>query len=1001
MVFQLNNKKFSRISRNLKPARKAFLTGDTKQAFQLVDNLRHKKAKLLKKSQDVALLRDIHISVGRTHTAQAIIRYACRCFPGDIFVQLSGLILRSQRHNSISLLEQAKALERLCSSSEDFALWNAVNARLSAGLGMMETSAEWLKKAESLLKISYFEAWHHYCLTHLIRRDWVNAVKHAQSLINVDSCLDNRIMLVRALLSKGDLTQAKLHIKSIDAAKGQSYIADSLSIQFYYFIGNFDAAISRLESLRSHWPEIPTSSIDSTMVQLYWLQGDVESAKILAKSTNDTFLDTLNTANSNAKRKLIALPVMMQEPMMCLPTTVAMVASAYETELVARDLFHDMRGNDGTEIWRMQQHMESIGFEVFYIYPNYKLVKACLDRGHPLIGSKVSLFSAHVEVIAGYDEGLDGLFIRDPESLTPYFVDKEYLSTAYKAAGNYLMALAPRRALNWLPNSAINQDATNIIQLKRAIALGALDKAQQCFDAITDNSESSYYRDLYAFGVFLSPLQYIESMKLHASRDELDDILRLNAVLSTQDVTLIQDWVTDYQEKHKTLSKDFNQYLKMLIVRTQRNYAEVLKILDYLIARSPSTDALWSYKAEAELELGEMEAAKKSIQIALDLSPTSYGVKRKIREISPYQESYNDKLSQMKTQLDEYPGIYELEEEVADLLIEGSDGLEYEQSIKACIIKRPLFPWNYNKLANWYLQQDREDLARNILDQGRLLLTDEELPRRHFEVDQSPSREIQQESCSIEGLLRSIEAKSSSKEALKYLRNMINGWFSGHLPSESEQHLLHQLDFRIPKWLLELPLSWWEQAYLIGITYAIKDRNTDRDRKHDTLTKFLPARLPHNTALMLLAINKAVKIYPLSPVACSCLYEWETKQFDGESEWRHDVAFDLAYLRELSGYFNEAQARYADIIKRIPGYYPAYYRVACVYDRKGMKNEAIQQYLSCISIAPNHAGALSSLIDVLTNLNEIPQARDWCEYKVKVNPYSFSCIEQWINPIVA
>jgi hypothetical protein len=274
-VLQLFNKKYSHISRNLKHARKLFLAGDTKGAFQFIVSLRNKKTPLLKRPEDVALLRDIYISVGRTRTAQAIVRISINAFPKTIFVQLSGLILKSQKQNSMCLLQEAQALEVLCKTPEDVALWHAVNARLSANIGMMETSADWLKKTEPLLDKTHFEAWYHYCVTHMIRRDWVKAVEVAQTLINIDSSPENKILLVRALLSKGDLTLAKEYIRAIDAAKGQSYFADSLSIQFYYFIGDIGAAIHRLERLHCDWPEIPVTSVESAMVQLYWLQGDM------------------------------------------------------------------------------------------------------------------------------------------------------------------------------------------------------------------------------------------------------------------------------------------------------------------------------------------------------------------------------------------------------------------------------------------------------------------------------------------------------------------------------------------------------------------------------------------------------------------------------------------------------------------------------------------------------------------------------------------------------
>jgi tetratricopeptide (TPR) repeat protein len=983
-------KKYFHVSKQLKPARNAFLIGETKNAFTYINDLRHKKYPLVNNPEDIALLRDIYVSAGHPRTAMAIVRIAVNMFPNNIFVQLIGIILKTEIRNSIDLLQEATALKPLCKTSKDITLWYAVIARISASLGMMASSADWLKKAESSLEDNNIEAWYHFCLAHALRCDWTKAVEQTKLLINIDPSIDNKILLIKALLSKNDLSQAKLHIKSIDVAKGQSYSVDYFVSQFYYFLGDIDAAISRLELLRHHWPDIPHSSVDRTLIQLYWLHGNTESAKSLARAINDPLYGALNKTNPSAKRKLITLPVMRQEPMMCLPTTIAMVASVYGIQLSASELYHDMRGNHGTEIWRMQQHMESIGFEVNYIYPEHDIVKKCLDKGQPLIGIIHSFFNVHTEVITGYDEGLNGYFIRDPEALTPYLVSTKHLDTAYNASGRYLIATAPKNKFNWLPKLAINHDISNLFVLNKLIAFSQLKRARRYFNEISDKQEPAYYRDLSALGVFLSPKKHIEAMKCYCVRKDIDEVLVLNAIISTQNSVLLKNWIFNYESKHKKLSNNFKCYLSMILARTKRDYETVLKKLNFLIAASPSTDVLWCYKAEAELELGELEAAKNSINIALDLSPNSFDINRILSDISPYQDSYKHILSQLEAHINIFPGNYELEEQFANLLLKGNDGLRYENAIKSCIAKRPLFPWNYNKLANWYILQEREDLAINILEQGRHLLSEEELPKLHFERQKDASHASQ----SISGIVEDKDIIITDKAPIICFRNIIQSWFDGYPLSEFEIMLLRQADPRNIKWLYKLPLSWWEQAYIIGISYVLKDRETDKSRKAHVLERFLPKTLSNNVTQTLLAINRSVERYSLSSVACECLHDWETKQLNGYASHLDDLAFSLSYLRESAGYLNEAHSCYEEIIKRTPEYYPAHYRLACVYDQKGMRTKAIERYQSCLSISPNHPDALNALIRIHTEANHFKEAKKWSLYKLNLNPYSFLNIEQ-------
>ncbi|WP_045857753.1 C39 family peptidase [Teredinibacter purpureus] len=982
-----SNKKYSGISRPLKNIRKAFIQGDSQLAFKQISTLRKAKQPLLRKSSDYFLLRDVCHSVGRPSIAQALLRIAARVFPDSASIQISRLLITTYSNRSIGLLDQMESLKPLCKSADDEALWYSAIARVSAGLGMMASSLTWINQSRPLLKRHHREAWYHFSLAHTFRRDWAGAVSAAETLVEIDPCAENNIVLIRALLSNGDLEKAKSDIAKLDTMKGQSYLADSYCVQFYYFIGDISKAIRHLESMSQRWPDIEPSAIEKTMVNLYWLHGDVQAAKALGQKTGDPIFESLVNADLKADRKLIALPIMTQAPLMCVPTTVAMVASAFGKILSDQDLFSDMHGRNGTEIWRMQDHMESIGFDVIYLRPEYTAVKACIDKGQPLIGPTASLFGAHVEVIAGYDEGLGGVFIRDPESLTPYFTDKTYLDTAYKASGNYLIAIAPKSKLDWLPESYKHTEAQHLIALKRTISLGEVTQAREHFTAINDDIGCNYLRDVYGFGVFLSPLGYQQAMKKYAEDPLLDEVSRIQAVIGTQDSDFIYQWITSFRESKNDLAPYFGTYLDLILARSKREYDVVLEKLSILLSKNASTEALWSYKAEAKLELGDIEDAKKSIQIALDIAPTSYDVRRRIRDISPYQEPYEEKVASVRSQISEYPDIFELEEELADILGEGEDGLAYEQAILSCINRRPLIPWTYNKLADWYLNQHREDLAKNILEQGRESLSEQELPKRYFEQNEANSEDdITPKEQSVDNIETNHPSDSDR------LKNIVANWFNGHLPTEDEKQLLitnSELD--------HFDLSWWEKAYILAINFALTDLDNENRQKKQPLTDSLPTEFPHKTTLMILAFNRAAIRISLSVSACQILYDWEKELLKNDTHWRYDIAFDLAYLRELAGFLNEAQDRYKEIIDRTPGYYAPYYRMACVYEKKGMKKEAVRQYHSCLDIAPSHMGAVNGLIDVFSSLNDYASVTNWCHYASKLSPYDYDCIQRWLD----
>lgn len=980
-------------SRHLDTVLQQLLGGNAQRAYAELEQLRRSGSLIFRRAEDVFILRDIYLAVGKYRTADALVLWAKKVFPQSAIIQLLLVVIQSNKQISLDLLEHARQLESLCKSDLDRALHACVNARIAAALGMMESSKHWLEKAEPLLGEDHYEARYYFCLTHYMRRDWDKAVRASQLLVNKYPHPENHILLIRSLLSQGETESAKCAIKNLEKTGIGYYSSDWFVVLFYHFIGEDEVAIQRLKSFASHWPKVSAESLDIVLIQLLWLSGDVDEARSLAEKVEHPTAKYFFEADTVGDRKHLALPVMSQEPLMCVPTTVSMVASAHGKTFSPRELYNAMRGKDGTHLWRMQDYMESVGFQVMFLYPDYAVVKMCLDHGQPLIGSTLSLFSAHVEVICGYDEGLGGIFIRDPAAITSRFTSKDYLEHAYAASGNALIALAPKGKLDWIPNSAINNNATQLMAMQRYIATGNLAEAEDCYRKIENEANSDYLKDEYAFGAIIPPSVYKQKMKQYACDESLDQVSRLHAALNSRDSATIESVVASIKNKGD-LTDTYQLYLDMLVSRIGGKHRDTLDKLNALISYSPSIDAFWAYKAEAELELGDITSAKNSINIAMDLSPNSYALKQKIRDISPYQESYQEKMAALKQYREEYPDIYAIEEQMADLLLEGKDGLEYERAVLNCIEKRPCFPWNYTKLAEWYGKQDRADLAIKLLQRARRIFGEEDLPLYGFEVSESDSKtDSDSKTGEIETLLKNTALADSERGRL-----IIRNWFNGRFPSETDVVWLSKYAIA-DNWEGTPEFSWWECCYLAAVQFVLLDTQTNKEEKVGVLKHFLSVRFSDRPVQKLAAFNKAVNSYSISVTACSVLYDWELRQMDNQTEWLADVAFDLAYLTEQTKNLNKAQQQYVNIIEKAPGYFAACYRLALVFLKKGINTEAIGYYKKCLQITPSHFGSVEGLTEAYDNIDSKEEASKWSRYAWDLQPYSFSRAENWLNSI--
>ncbi|MBU2705102.1 tetratricopeptide repeat protein [Zooshikella marina] len=984
MLFRRHHPLYGPLSHHARKAYLIFAKGDGYQAYQAFVQCRQQVVHLLSQPADALFWDDVLTAAGKTNTGNALIKIASRYFPKHPGIQLRWLGIRTQRENLRDSLAHAEAMSSLCSNTYEHTLQQAIVIRISARMGLIKSTYERIAHLKTQLPTKHYLAWRHLAIAYGYLRDWDAAITCSQQAIkSYPQRADGYCLLISNLLARSQLAQAKKVLQQAITKGFNDLMFLHYKAQFYYFIGDLTQSIQCLTELKHRWSNMDLRQIEHTHVNLLWLNDQKDKALKLAQTVYPSFYQQLKEAPPNAEKVLISVPVMCQEPSMCVPTSITMCAHSQGVTLDPRQLYQQMQGHEGTELWRMQSYLENNGFTVHHIQNTSAAIKTLLKQGIPLIGHLLTLFMAHVEVIIGFDDALQGFYIRDPESLSPKFVDEGYVTEAYQASGNYLIAVT-HQSQSALTGYPCHKDAQQLIALSKHVAENNINLAKLAYQKISHDSPCAYLRDIYAYGICLSPQQFADRMKHYANDQQQHNVTRLKAILNCGDTEFLEQWVDSYRQQHDDIPTGFAHYLELIVAKAKQHWSEVLTRANQLLAKSPSAEHLWIYKAEAEYELGLMDDALSSANMAIDLSPKSTSIKRKLRLIRPYAESYQARCQQLQAQIKASPSIFELQEEYAYLLGEGSSGLEYEKALKRCIDARPLLPWNYDKLADWYLQQDRNDLAKTILNQGRSLLPTE-IQLRSFEQDKEdtphPKSEDHDQQATPEVSL------TDQWQMLKWT------WYQqAHFTDSDYQRLatlIENNDFINQ-------LSWFDACYCYAVYFGVTDqrlRQRSASEQTAALKKCLPADLPGHKPFSLLCFNQALERGDLSRQANYLLYEWQSAAMKN-GQWRYDIAFDIAFFKECAGYLNDAEQMYQTIIQQMPGYAGAYYRLAQILDKKGELQLAMHWYTKSIEIAPLSPGAISRMLDVYHD-NQLYEKAALCAQKLlDLHPYSFNYIEQ-------
>ena len=844
------------------------------------------------------------------------------------------------------------------------------------------------------------------------RTDWEEAIDLGMKVVEARPKWNRaRSALSDSLLCLGRVKEAQ-HVLS-------SAVQDRRHIWYDFSVSNlmevkrqFDQSVEHQQRLIDYYPN-RSRIVQYTARQLvlqHARSGQVDAARAITREFYlKGFEDWEESFTADRRKTYLPVPLVAQTTNHCVPTCAAMVAQAQGCEATPAELADQMGTRHGTPMWALVDTMRERGFLARCVKPEPDVIESMLEQGVPLIGELQSVFSGHVDVICGFDAGLQIFHLRDPMHWYGRSVSYKSVQRRYESSCSLWAMVAPenidkvRIESHW-----INEAAEAYIDLSRAIAKGERVDAEEAYAKIPDEHPISYFRDGISKSVVLTETQWNERTQREVGSIQQEEgqeltLPQVRSMLSAMDDRNANEILSIAKQNQKKFGRNWVKFIESQVLLTQMKWIEAEKSLSSLAVQWPSNETIWSQLGQVKTQMGKAKEADRCYSIASEIAPDREYYQTQEIERKKHQIPFDRQLEQIREVKERHPRSSEIKVSEAILLFDGGDGLAYEKSLEEVIRFYPRSPWAYNRLVSWYLSQDRMDLGAKVMAAGRELMGEDEMPVSDFEkelngIEGYPAiSEVQQSDSSKE---KSVDAVNDDSDSDSDETDSKKSLFARHYAMLRQK--AGELEFDKFQALPELVavkntdphcgMNWQQSAELLVLEIGnlLYSKFEDASARQDDLVTRLDLLLPSKVAgigeQFAEHVVDSLNFAETGTRVIQRLLDW-LKQIAPESSRYPNLEFNRAYLIEQMGQFNQSEEILNQLIRDHPCYVGAWYRLGQIYSQRSQRLRAWEMFEKCLTLQPGHWGSIQELTQLAPVVH--PELEKKCVLRLaKLMPYS-------------
>lgn len=943
--------------------RDSFFSGKVRRARDLARSLRG--VAQLACANDYLLNVEIARACSLNSTYMALVRRAVVDFPDDAIVQLYHarvLLTRSMQTDGIQYL---LSLESTLGRTHR-ALWGTELANLYANAGFAQSCKKWMNAVRDEPGIDSPLALYTQSCAHESLQQWDEAIDFARRCVEAaPNWARARAYYTNCLLARGQIDAARRELVEASRRGHEEAYIDIANAMLPMSLGEFHLAQTSLRKILHDWPDSDFSTwIKRTLCILLVELGKHAEARELANGQEEKLGLPKIRDGACGGHCYIPLPLVAQNRNQCVPTSIAMSVHPQGGVFDPNAMYREMHGADGTYLWRMREWCEQHGYRVMPIRLEKEAVVYLLNGGIPLIGVIEGLFTNHVDVVCGYNDDLDTLYVRDPGHWAPISYPWEMALGRYRLNAGLIAVIATdRKDLLDEGERWKSVELSALMDLSQAIAEGNRTAAEEAYAKIADDSPAASLRDNQAVNVVISPNQYVNRMRSLVNDKTADVISRFRAMLSLgsdEDHAMIA-------ELEETKSQQFgahaHRFLQLRRVMNSGDWPESLRLVDLLLVRGCGVARFWELKSDILAEMGQHEASNQALDSAIELEPLRMPMREKRLKRSATRltlAQYVSEFEQISTLNPDDKGTLISR---AKVLEDGPDGREFEQVVQQAIRWFPRIPFLYQNLLNWYRLQGRADLVDQLLTQARALLP-EDFPES-----------VAQESKPAEP--SEPAANAELPENHNELLNLV--WQLGEPRRTAALERAIELQG-------SGQFTWYQTARLVACRLLYADR--DGENPSDA-TAILPDTPPGAPQWFADLVCDLVTDDNPSIATALAVDSWLLRIVPNVAEFP-ELWFKRVLLLEKAQRMEKALEELRLLLERYPASSSALYRMGVVKNRQQDYPAAREYFQKALEVNPGLFGALQMLREVHQTLDDAAQAIAMTRQLRRKYPYSLS-----------
>lgn len=685
--------------------------------------------------------------------------------------------------------------------------------------------------------------------------------------------------------------------------------------------------------------------------------GDKEKAREHALEVSESWAEKMSALDVTAKRARVEVEPIAQERNMCVAACVASILKSWGEDVDARTIFEEMGGGEGVANWQLDRWLRKRRVFPVDIQFSIEVIRELIDAGFPLLVTRSNVFMGHQELIVGYDDALEEIEALDPMDGLPVHIPYEKLAENYQSCGDTLVALYRVEGSKLsVPSRWCDQEARTKRQVGRWVYEGAIQKAKESFKTLDPEGRHALSLQLEFPGLFGDESSFFELCQEVAEREDLDISIRSRATMSLTNCGEEKRFRAAFKAIKPKLNPFLRSYLAMLQCLSRGNWPRVKRYTEVLLERAAMMPDLWFHAATALKSVGEYQRARECIAICLEIEPAHLGAHAE--RLRQHDVSIQERRRVVDELLEKHPRSEMLHGLDAQLEVEIGQSLKAEEKLKESIrlLPRSLVP--KLRLREYYLKQNRGDLAETVkLPEGSL---EDGAPGGDGEAKTSRDE-------STETLLREAWTVLTEKDGVPNLTVLENRHIAKRLSLEES---------------LEL-----QQIKILGQRKA-------KDFNQFVFEQCLPKALPLPRAGYLSSFLGSLIDHGVNRREAQVLILWAQKMMEG-FEWTPFARFYCAILKEAAGHDDVAEREFEELAEE--GMAEASFSLGLIAVEKEHYKRARKHFQNCIAKKPAHFGSWLNLAKISAIESEFSLAKSCLERMILLRPYDPSVVETHLN----